>query len=342
MFTLRFKGSACPSAGSQQSDAVYDSGLGRGPSLASRRTLTSRPSEHHPPAPSPSNIGSREAVHPRVHERVREASDPGLGNLWQSVMGATCCASTEASRRRTGPFRHRAGTCGASSRARPSCVTAPRSSFRRGPVDGVRAAHCRRQRADSLRGGCRGADIDRGAAEGEGGVSWQWRRLRHMLARHSLRAIALLIPVLTYGEGPAPQLLQAAFAACGEKDTQSAMNQCASEVMKKLQDEMAAVIGGYRKRLDKAEKSPLPLPPTYRVPWADLLQKVFAVDVLACPDCGGRLKLIAFVADASVAGRILDHLGLDSRGPPLARAQAPPELLDPGPAYDYADPPYAD
>jgi len=44
---------------------------------------------------------------------------------------------------------------------------------------------------------------------------------------------------------------------------------------------------------------------------------VFAVDVLACPDCGGRLKLIAFVADAGVAGRILDHLGLDSRGPPL-------------------------
>ncbi len=87
---------------------------------------------------------------------------------------------------------------------------------------------------------------------------------------------------------------------------------------------------------------PLPLPPTYRVPWADLLQKVFAVDVLACPDCGGRLKLIAFVADAGVAGRILDHLGLDSRGPPLARAQAPPEFLDPGPDYDHADPSYAD
>src|SRR6266545_3583287 len=24
------------------------------------------------------------------------------------------------------------------------------------------------------------------------------------------------------------------------------------------------------------------------VPWADLLQKVFAIDVLACPDCNGR------------------------------------------------------
>ncbi len=67
---------------------------------------------------------------------------------------------------------------------------------------------------------------------------------------------------------------------------------------------------------------------TYRVPWADLLRKVFAVDVLACP-CGGRLQLIAFIAEATVAKRILDHLGLDSRGPPLARSQAPPDALDP-------------
>jgi len=60
------------------------------------------------------------------------------------------------------------------------------------------------------------------------------------------------------------------------------------------------------------------------------------VDVLACP-CGGRLQLIAFIAEATVARRILDHLGLDSRGPPVARAQAPPDMLDPGPSYDGAD-----
>ncbi len=35
---------------------------------------------------------------------------------------------------------------------------------------------------------------------------------------------------------------------------------------------------------------------TYRVPWADLLEKVFAIDVLACPECGGRLRVIAFIA----------------------------------------------
>jgi Putative transposase len=76
---------------------------------------------------------------------------------------------------------------------------------------------------------------------------------------------------------------------------------------------------------------------TYRVPWADLLKKVFAVDVLACP-CGGRLQIIAFITETTVAKRILDHLGLDSRRPPVARAQAPPDVLDPAPSYDGADP----
>ena len=81
---------------------------------------------------------------------------------------------------------------------------------------------------------------------------------------------------------------------------------------------------------------------SYRVPWADLLKKVFAIDVLACPDCGARLKLIAFIAEATVARRIPDHLGLDSQGPPVTRARAPPELFDTGPDYDVADPAHDD
>jgi len=76
---------------------------------------------------------------------------------------------------------------------------------------------------------------------------------------------------------------------------------------------------------------------TYRLPWAELLKKVFAIDVLACPDCGGRLQMIAFIAQEAVARRILGHLGLDSQGPPVARAQAPPEAFDPGPDYDVSD-----
>ncbi len=36
------------------------------------------------------------------------------------------------------------------------------------------------------------------------------------------------------------------------------------------------------------------------------------------------------------------NLGLDSQRPPVARAQAPPELFDPGPDYDVADPSFTD
>jgi hypothetical protein len=77
----------------------------------------------------------------------------------------------------------------------------------------------------------------------------------------------------------------------------------------------------------------------YRIPWAELLQKVFAIDVLACPVCHGRMKLIAFINSASVARRILTHLGLPTTGPPLAKASlAETEGCDSLPDYDRADP----
>jgi hypothetical protein len=73
----------------------------------------------------------------------------------------------------------------------------------------------------------------------------------------------------------------------------------------------------------------------YRISRADLL------DVFACPECGGRMQLIAFIAEPTVAKRILDHLDLDSTGPPLAPPRVgPPDSVDPAPAYDVADPVY--
>lgn len=58
--------------------------------------------------------------------------------------------------------------------------------------------------------------------------------------------------------------------------------------------------------------------------WADLMRRVFAVDVLACPGCNGRFRLVA-VLDASVAtARILQHLGLPTEVPMPAPARASP------------------
>lgn len=65
------------------------------------------------------------------------------------------------------------------------------------------------------------------------------------------------------------------------------------------------------------------VPPARRIPWADLLRRVFAVDVLRCP-CGGRRQVIAFISEPEVVVKILDHLGLPSLPPPVAAARPPP------------------
>ena len=65
---------------------------------------------------------------------------------------------------------------------------------------------------------------------------------------------------------------------------------------------------------------------TGRLRWAGLLRRVFAVDVLTCPDCGGARRLIATITDGLVVRRILDHLELPSSPPTITPARAPPEL----------------
>jgi hypothetical protein len=58
--------------------------------------------------------------------------------------------------------------------------------------------------------------------------------------------------------------------------------------------------------------------------WAALMQRTFGLDVLACPRCGGRLRLMALIEDAAVITRILDHLGLPAEIPASRPARAPP------------------
>ena len=62
---------------------------------------------------------------------------------------------------------------------------------------------------------------------------------------------------------------------------------------------------------------PASAPLSRRWNWAELLQRVFAVDVLACPRCGGHMRVIATIDDPLVVRRILTHLGiLGDVGPP--------------------------
>ena len=58
-----------------------------------------------------------------------------------------------------------------------------------------------------------------------------------------------------------------------------------------------------------------------RLSWARLLKRVFDIDIEHCPNCGGRLKIIAAIEDPAVIVRILTHLGLPARAPPRAPAR---------------------
>jgi hypothetical protein len=58
--------------------------------------------------------------------------------------------------------------------------------------------------------------------------------------------------------------------------------------------------------------------------WAQLMARSFGFDVLACPRCGGRLRLIALIEDPRVIRRILEHRGLPTEVPAARPPRAPP------------------
>jgi hypothetical protein len=52
--------------------------------------------------------------------------------------------------------------------------------------------------------------------------------------------------------------------------------------------------------------------------WRRLLGKIYGVDPLLCPRCGGKMRVISVINDPEVIERILKHLDLwnPPRGPP--------------------------
>lgn len=62
-----------------------------------------------------------------------------------------------------------------------------------------------------------------------------------------------------------------------------------------------------------------------RLAWSALLQRVFAVDVLECPRCGGRMRLLAAIHPPEATEAILECLDLSSRAPPTAGALPDPD-----------------
>jgi hypothetical protein len=63
---------------------------------------------------------------------------------------------------------------------------------------------------------------------------------------------------------------------------------------------------------------------TSRIAWAKLLARVGEEFPLECPNCGGDIRLIAFITQPGPIRKILTHLGEPLEPPPISPARGPP------------------
>ena len=71
-----------------------------------------------------------------------------------------------------------------------------------------------------------------------------------------------------------------------------------------------------------------------------LLARIYEVFPLVCPNCGGAMRIIAFIIAGPTMRDILDHLGEPTAPPRIAPARGPPLWEATGAEHDpAADPP---
>lgn len=66
------------------------------------------------------------------------------------------------------------------------------------------------------------------------------------------------------------------------------------------------------------------------IPWPG----THLIDVLRCPACGGRRRIVSFLTESDVVRRILTHLGLPTDAPAVAPARV---MADLGPVVELFD-----
>jgi len=62
-----------------------------------------------------------------------------------------------------------------------------------------------------------------------------------------------------------------------------------------------------------------------RISWAELLKRVFNIDVSTCSTCQGKVKVVAAILEIRVIEKILNHLKLPTKPPFIHPARAPPD-----------------
>jgi len=85
-------------------------------------------------------------------------------------------------------------------------------------------------------------------------------------------------------------------------------------------------------RMAKEEAKPIP-----SKGWAEMIHKVYEIDPMVCPKCGGLMKVVAFITEYAVVDRIIDHLKLRfiAEKPPPSRVFTQVALMDAGPPAEY-------
>ena len=90
------------------------------------------------------------------------------------------------------------------------------------------------------------------------------------------------------------------------------------------------VVGGKQPRRgggpDAEQKGDARSRPPHRYLWAELLRRVFGLDVLCCNRCHAKCRLVSLITSRLTIVRILAHLGLETDPPPIQPARAPPQL----------------
>ena len=73
-----------------------------------------------------------------------------------------------------------------------------------------------------------------------------------------------------------------------------------------------------------AEEEDTPFRKTCRSRWAALIKKVYEIDPLVCPKCGGQMRILSFIEksdQAAIIEKILKHCGIwtepEERAPPV-------------------------
>jgi hypothetical protein len=67
----------------------------------------------------------------------------------------------------------------------------------------------------------------------------------------------------------------------------------------------------------------------FRKSWARLIQKIYEVNPLVCPNCKNEMKIISVIEEEEVIKKILKHLGLwEKKARPPAKTRVAPTRID--------------